>query len=77
VDLCPYYSTTLFFQLLKISLTNSFVEDTAKAAQWGGFIRKNRLKNVPQDFVEVVTAIAAFLKPIAKQLAAGLVFKAT
>jgi hypothetical protein len=31
-----------------IALTNSFVEDTAKAAQWGGFIRKNRLKNVPK-----------------------------
>ena len=60
-----------------IALTNSFAEDTAKAAQWRGFIRKNRLKNVPQNLVEVVTAIAAFLRPIAEQLAEGRVFKAT
>jgi predicted nucleotidyltransferase component of viral defense system len=58
-----------------IALTNSFAEDTAKAAQWRGFIRKNRLKNVPQDLMEVVTAIAAFLRPIAEQLATGLAFK--
>jgi predicted nucleotidyltransferase component of viral defense system len=60
-----------------IALTNSFAEDTAKAAQWRGFIRKNRLVDVPQNLVEVVAAIAAFLRPIAEQLAAGRVFKAT
>jgi len=60
-----------------IALTNSFAEDTAKAVQWRGFIRKNRLKNVPQNFAEVITAIAAFLTPIAEQLAADRVFKAT
>jgi predicted nucleotidyltransferase component of viral defense system len=60
-----------------IALTNSFAEDTAKAAQWRGFIRKNRLKNVPQNLVEVVAAIAAFLRPIAEELAADRVFKAT
>ncbi len=60
-----------------IALTNSFAEDTAKAVQWRGFVRKNRLKNVPQNFTEVITAIAAFLTPIAEQLAADRVFKAT
>jgi predicted nucleotidyltransferase component of viral defense system len=60
-----------------IALMNTFAEDTAKAAQWRGFIRKNRLENVPQNLVEVVAAIAAFLRPIAEQLAAGHVFKAT
>ena len=60
-----------------IALTNSFAEDTAKAAQWRGFLRKNRLKNVPQNLVEVVTAIAAFLTPIAEKLAAGTAFKGT
>ena len=29
-----------------IALTNTFAEDPAKAAQWRGFIRKNRLENV-------------------------------
>jgi predicted nucleotidyltransferase component of viral defense system len=60
-----------------IALTNSFAEDTAKATQWRGFVRKNRLKNVPQNFAEVITAIAEFLTPIAEQLAADRVFKAT
>jgi hypothetical protein len=60
----------------QIALKYSCAEDSAKAAQWRGFIRKNRLKNVPQNFVEVVTAIAAFLRPIAEQTAAGRVFKA-
>jgi predicted nucleotidyltransferase component of viral defense system len=30
-----------------IALTKTFAEDTAKAIQWRGFIRKNRLRNVP------------------------------
>ena len=60
-----------------IALTNTFAEDPAKAAQWRGFIRKNRLENVPQNLLEVVTAIAAFLTPIVEELAAGRVFKAT
>ncbi len=60
-----------------IALTNSFAKDTAKAAQWRGFIRKNRLKNVPQNLMEVVTTIAAFLRPIAEQLAASPPFKGT
>ena len=60
-----------------ITFTNSFAEDAAKAAQWRGFIRKSRLIDVPQNFVEVVAAIAAFLGPITKNLAGGRVFKAT
>lgn len=60
-----------------IALTSSFAEDPAKAAQWRGFIRKNRLTNFPQDLGEVVKAIAAFLGPIVKSLAADEPLKAT
>jgi hypothetical protein len=60
-----------------IALTNSFAEDPAKVAQWRGFIRKNRLTNVPQDFREVIEAIAVFLGPVAKTLAAKKPFEAT
>ena len=60
-----------------IALTSSFAEDPAKAAQWRGFIRKNRLTNFPQDLGEVVNAIAAFLGPIVKSLAADEPLKAT
>jgi predicted nucleotidyltransferase component of viral defense system len=59
-----------------IALMNSFAEDPAKVAQWRGFIRKNRLKNVPQDFGEVIKAIAVFLGPVAKTLAADRSFEA-
>jgi predicted nucleotidyltransferase component of viral defense system len=60
-----------------IALTKTFGGDTEKATQWRGFVRKNRLVNVPQNLVEVVTAIATFLGPIVKNLAEGHVFKAT
>ena len=60
-----------------IALTNSLAEDATKTVQWRGFIRKNRLTNVPQNFGEVIKAIAAFLGPIAKSLSAKQPFKAT
>ena len=31
-----------------IALTDSFAEDAAKAAQWRGFMRRNRLEDVPE-----------------------------
>ena len=60
-----------------IALTNSLAEDATKTMQWRGFIRKNRLTNVPQNFGEVIKMIAAFLGPIAKSLSAKQPFKAT
>jgi predicted nucleotidyltransferase component of viral defense system len=60
-----------------VVLTNSLAEDPAKVSQWQGFIRKNRLTNIPQDFGEVIKAITIFLGPITKNLAAGKVFEAT
>ncbi|MGM0382843.1 MAG: nucleotidyl transferase AbiEii/AbiGii toxin family protein [Thermodesulfobacteriota bacterium] len=59
-----------------IALTVLFAEDPTKNAQWRGFIRKSRLKNVPQEFDEVVFTIAAFLGPIAKSLVVGEPFNA-
>lgn len=59
-----------------IALTNSFAGDRAKVTQWRGFIRKNRLTNVPQDFGEVIKAIAVFIGPVTKTLAAGKFFEA-
>ena len=60
-----------------IALTNAFSKDTAKATQWRGFLRKNRLVDVPQNLVEVTTGIATFLGPVAKNLAEGRIFKST
>ena len=60
-----------------IGLTKTFGGDIEKAAQWRGFVRKNRLADVPQNLAEVITTIEKFLGPIAKNLAEGRVFKAT
>lgn len=60
-----------------IGLTKTFGGDTEKVAQWRGFVRKNRLTDVPQNLTEVVKAIATFLGPIAEELAEGRVFMAT
>jgi predicted nucleotidyltransferase component of viral defense system len=58
-----------------IALTNRFAEDIAKANQWRGFVRRNRLSEAPKDLAEVIVSIGAFLKPISESLAADHVFK--
>ena len=59
------------------ALTSDFAEDRVKVAQWRGFIRKNRLSNVPEDFGEVIAALATFLGPVAKSLEANIPFEAS
>ena len=56
-------------------LTDHFVQDPSKKAQWRGFIRKNILKNVPEELSEVVTGIADFLGPVIDTLTAGQTLK--
>ena len=60
-----------------IALTNTFANDPLKVAQWKGFIRKNRLKNVPREFGKVVISIKEFLEPISKTLSSKKSFKGT
>lgn len=54
-----------------VALTGDFANDAARQAQWRAFIRKSRLENVPSDFAEIVEAVAVFLGPITRALAAG------
>ena len=54
-----------------VALTAEFAADTAKAAQWRGFLRKSRLIGVSGELAEVVAAIAAFLGPVAEVLHEG------
>jgi hypothetical protein len=58
-----------------LALTDAFAQDATKAAQWRGFLRRNRLSEAPKDLAEVIMSIGAFLKPILEHLAAGHVFK--
>ena len=60
--------------LRPVALTEEFAADTAKAAQWQGFLRKSRLEGAPDDLAEVVHAIAIFLGPVAEALHDGRAF---
>ena len=57
--------------LRPVALTAEFAEDTAKATQWRGFLRKSRLEGVPVELAEAIMAIAAFLGPVAEVLHEG------
>lgn len=59
------------------ALTNSFSDDHAKVTQWRGFIRKNRLTNVPKNLGEVIEDIKIFLGPVAIALEVKKPFKET
>ncbi len=52
----------------------SFGKDESKDVQWRAFLRKSRLINAPQSFVEIVDAVKLFLEPIAVSIAEGRVF---
>jgi len=54
-----------------VALTAEFTDQPSKRTQWQGFLRRNRLVEVPDSFPEVVAAIALFLGPVAKVLATG------
>lgn len=54
-----------------VALTADFTGQPSKRTQWQGFLRRNRLVDVPDSFSEVVAAIALFLGPVAKALAVG------
>ena len=60
-----------------IALTSTFAAEPAKAAQWRGFIRRNRLEHAPEQLGGVIVAVAAFLGPIASALPAGMSFEVT
>lgn len=47
-----------------IALTRAFAEIDGKAAQWAGYLRRNRLDAAPADLGEVVVAVAEFIQPV-------------
>jgi hypothetical protein len=48
-----------------LAFTPAFADDPAKQKQWQAFLKKTRLHKTPGDLLEVVSAIAGFLKPVA------------
>jgi len=54
-----------------VALTEDFAKETSRQTQWQGFVRKNRLQDMPASFADIVEAIAVFLGPVMRALAAG------
>lgn len=64
----------LEFEPRPVTLTDEFAADAAKAAQWRGFLRKNRLEGAPVELAAVIKAIAGFLGPVVDVLSQGRAF---
>jgi len=60
-----------------VCLTTAFAHQPGKEMQWKGFIRKNRMQNVPHQLEEIIRGIAVFLRPAVNALAQGVPFQAT
>jgi hypothetical protein len=54
-----------------VALTEDFAKEASRQTQWQGFVRKNRLVDAPANFFDIVEAIAVFLGPVVRALAAG------
>jgi len=59
-----------------VALAPSFATEPGKEAQWRAFLRVNRLK-ASEGLGEVTDALAGFLGPLARSLAAGEAFAGT
>ncbi|GMV83881.1 MAG: hypothetical protein AMXMBFR7_50650 [Planctomycetota bacterium] len=60
-----------------VAFSRAFMADTAKQAQWRGFIRKARAQGIPQDFGTVVTAVSDLLLPVSVAVARHAPFSGT
>lgn len=52
----------------------SFGKDEIRQVQWRGFLRKSRLRDVPEDLADVMAGIRMFLEPPVRSLASGRKF---
>jgi len=52
----------------------SFGKDEIRQVQWRGFLRKSRLRDVPDDFAVVMAGIRMFLEPPVRCLVSGRKF---
>ena len=49
--------------------TQRFITTPAKAAQWKGFIKHNRIDQAPTEFSETIAGVKRFLQPVAQAIA--------
>lgn len=58
-----------------IALTPAFAKDSAKQAQWRGFLRRTAITMTPGPFAELQEKLAAFVLPPIHSLGAGKAFE--
>ena len=58
-------------------LSSQFAEDTTKQTQWAAFLRKGKLKGLPEQFSQVITDLQPFLQPIAQTIGTSSTFTGT
>lgn len=54
-----------------VALTAAFSESPAAGTQWRAFLRRTEITNAPEEFRDVVVAIAEFLLPVVAGASAG------
>ncbi len=60
---------------LPLALSDAFVGDADKQAQWRAFLRRGQLDNVPANLTDVTERLAAFLLPPGSAAAKGNAFR--
>jgi hypothetical protein len=60
----------------RVPLRPTLAQEPSKAAQWRAFRKRSRLDSAPENFAELMTAVATFLQPVAAAIHAGYPFKA-
>ena len=57
-------------------LSPTFAQEPIRAAQWRAFRNRNRLDSSPETFAELMTAAAAFLRPVVVSIHVGTPLRA-
>jgi predicted nucleotidyltransferase component of viral defense system len=60
-----------------VALTSAFARDEARRTLWRSFLRKSRVEGSPEEFVDVVAALADFLGPVLGALSHDTPFNET
>jgi hypothetical protein len=60
-----------------VALSAAYAHDAARQTQWRGFMRRNRLQDIPENFAEIVGSNGTFLGPVARALASDENFSGT
>jgi predicted nucleotidyltransferase component of viral defense system len=58
-----------------VAWSAAYAGNPARQTQWLGFVRRNRLQEIPTDFAEIVSVNTTFLRPVVSALAGGTDFQ--